>query len=702
MKLILTLGFCLLEITAFGGAAQAFTQVNPSQAAELCSGTFSCNREEQAPDDRRALDVQQPRSDSAVQGNCSVLPRGRDYQARPLPLKCGGGTDFKLRERYPHPQENLDRNFEFLQIGNREAAQKALLAEQTWTQKIPFDVVENWIYKVKRGAYTDCRSRSGYLEGGEQETYQTTCYRRGRKEKVVRKVHKQLEYCSRATPKPEPREESQPSGGGSFGGGSIGGGSFGGGSTGGGSVGGGSQPQRRSDPPPPRREEPKRGRGESEKEIKDRSRRGYDSSIESEKLKDADRMPSQSLRRIAPRTAEPTRGSTPTYGCDQWSTRDDGSYDEEVWQDVDDLAYSCMKVRNRWCTWLEDESASQACPEKKSAVITVAYKTPSDWNPKNPKYDDQLPNKSDLLLGESEIVKTGVNASASGVSPTLVPTAQFANELKSRTKAWNEYRDEWIPSTATCQYKDVAFALNVHTLHRNVQSAPNPLVIPKENGSDKPFVGLDEKGRPANLSLVNPTRWLVLDRSNLSRTFGESAKESDAGKKVSLAKDTALIYSGITRKFLENTRFWMRLWMIEGDSKVKISRFREFDINKASPDGENLNISLEGKFGMPAFYRMAVSFEKIFGFFGGDVALDPAAKYAIEIKLAQPSFDGIYLSGLDNDPTLDDEEKKMVSDKAYSESKYIPMPAMNTKRDFMDRFWNWRARKMIRPFKEKL
>lgn len=702
MKFLKNFSLSLLGFSMIGLAspvAQA-RQVSESQAPYLCTGNFQCGPEVSAPDNRPRPAVYQPKSDSAVQGNCSVLPSGQDYQARLRPLECGGGSDFKLRERYAHTQEDLDRNFELLQIGNREAAQKALLKEQTWTQKIPFSVVENWTYKLKRGEFTDCRSKPGYLEGGQPEEYTTTCFRTGRKEKVVRTVQKWKKVCTKAKPDPEPEvdspspihQQSRGNGGGSS--------NFGGGGWSAPSGGGGSQ--RRSDPPP-QRQEPKRGRGESEGEIKDRSRRGYNSSIESEKLHSSNRSPAQSLRRIKTRDEEPTYGPKPNNGCETWSSpRENGTYEEELWEDVDDISYSCVKVRNRWCTWLEETPASQACPQRKNAVITVVYKTPQDWNPSNPKYDDQLPNKFDLLHSEREFVKVDLNGGSETRNLSLAISAKFANELKTRTKAWNEYQAQPIPATATCEYKDVAFTLNVHTLGRNVQSAPNPLVIPQENGVEKPFNGVDDKGRPANLTLVNPTRWLVLDRSNLSRAFGESAKDSDKGKTVALATDPALGRAGIKRKFLENTRFWIRLWMVDGNSKVKVTRFREFDINKASPDGENLNISLEGKYGMPAFYKMAVPFEKIFGFLGGDISLDPQAKYKLEIRLAQPSFDGIYLSGLDNDPTLDDEEKKIVSDRAYSEPKYIDLPALTTKRNFMDKFWDWRFRNMRRPFKEKL
>jgi hypothetical protein len=200
------------------------------------------------------------------------------------------------------------------------------------------------------------------------------------------------------------------------------------------------------------------------------------------------------------------------------------------------------------------------------------------------------------------------------------------------------------------------------------------------------------------LLVLNPTRNQVLDRSNLSRVFGDDKNPNAKMKPQDIQTDPALKHAGISRKFWENTRFWMRLVWMYGNKKVRVTLGRPFEINQAGAIGDQMHISLAAKNGMERFYKLSVPFENHFAFLGGDVPLDPKKKYFIEIKLAQPGFDGIYLSGLNNDPSLNDQEKKLINKDAYSESKYIPLPEhIESKRSWLEQFWDWRARRMWRP-----
>lgn len=680
----------------------ALSVSDASEAAEKCAGIYSCDSETIAGDNRNPLHIEQPANPTPVKGLCGVIPSGLDYQARPTGLSCSGGTDTHVREPIKHSDDEIDKNFSLLSIGNRNGAQKALQKNFGWENKIKTDVLQTWTYMRKVGAYTNCSGRPG-AQGGEVESYQTTCFRNGRKEKVQQRVIVYEKYCAVATPKPpEPEPEthssspivvpSPSSGGGSYGsnrsnsssrpytapssGGSSSsrssGSSYGSSRSGGGSSG---SSRRQADKPI----------GQSKGEIRERARRGRSTSsdfkLEQMKL----RAPALSLRQINDDVST-VQGSTPTYGCDRWDTREIKNTVVETYVDAEDIMYQCTKTRNRWCTWYEPEQTSQMCPESKTTTINVKYVTSADWNPGNSKYDDQMPNKFDLLLGEAERIDVAINNKLS--RPTMTPSVEIANAMATRKQAWNKYSTRFVPATLDCKYEDQKIDLEIEAEERIVQNAPNPLEIPRdESNKDIALTGeLDSKGRPKNLNLKNKARGQVLDRSNLSRIYGTDQDKTPAQKRA-----------GIARKAWENTRFWMRLWWLDGETKVKVTLGRHFNINQASPEGDQLSISLAGENGMDRFYKMAVPFEKLFGFLGGDIALDPNRKYEIEIKTAQPGFDGIYISGLDDDSSLSDEEKKLVNKDAYSESLWIPFDASQSKRSLMDIFWDWRAKRMWRP-----
>ncbi len=701
--------FALIVLTVAG--LMACSTLNAGQfvgsgfdADQLCVAPFRCDGETIAPDNRPSLPVSQPINSGTVQGGCDQLPKGRDYLAHPTGLSCsGGGQEDYLRERLPHTQEKLDENYGYLGLGPtieaRTAAQKVLLVPNYgWTNQFKLDVRQNWVYKRKTGGYTDCRAQNLFGgEGGAIESYQTTCYRRNRKEEVVRTVIEKERYCvvASAPPPPPPptRTEPEPETGSH-----STTPSFGGGSTGGSTGHSGSSSSRPSEPRQEPRHEPKhdtnqgsskpKGNGESFKSNRDRAKRGFDGYYRIKIPNQIDRFPSYSNRRIYPARDHLTEGSTPQYGCDRWEVREVGRHDEHVYENVEDVSYSCTKIRNQWCTWYEDQADSSVCPEARTATVTVNYKTPGDWNPLNKLYDDQLPNKFDLLLGEAELIRVSLGSNGS----TLTPSVNIVNAIEGHKEPWNVYETKFSPSELLCQYKDMNTTLNVLPQKRVVQTAPNTLTV-----LSKSFEGLDYKGRPKNLLVSNPARNLVLDRSNLSRAFGQDKNPQAKVSKADFRTDPALKNAGISRKFWENTRFWMRLIWMDGNKKVKITLGRPFSINQAGAVGDTLNVSLVAENGMDKFYKLSVPYERFFGFLGGSVPLDPKKKYFIEIKMAQPGFDGIYLSGLNNDPSLSDEEKKLINNDAYSDSKLIPLPQVSSSRTWLERFEDWRARRMWRP-----
>ncbi len=685
-------------LLCLGESAFAFRVSSVYEANTLCSYPYSCNSEQIAADNRPMLRVDQPVNADIVKGSCSNIPRAQSYMARPTGLTCGTAETVRSRGMIDHPQEKLDSNLDILNTGDRARAQKALLVDFKLENALKFSVRESWVYKRKVGGY-GCGGSFG-VEGGGREEYQTTCYRTGRSRKAVQRVVKRTKYCAVATPAPAPSPSPSPSYGG-------------GGYSSGGSSGGGYSPSPSPSPRPAPSPSPQ-PKGDREKDQSDRLRRGFDSGSVFNYFAVDYRSPAQHTRveRLRDKVINDSE-SAPYHGCDRWDTRTDYDRDVEVDISEPDISYSCVKVRSKWCTWYEDQGASQICPEQKTANVTVQYVTPKNWYPGgDPKYDDQLPNKHDLLIGESELIKVSANTS---ISSTMTPAIRFANATtdsfgKVREKTWNEYKAEIVTPAIKCEYKDQDILIKVHTVGRNVQASPNPLLIPKDaNGNDAALSGTDSRGRPSLLTLINPGRNMVLDRSNISRIFGESSTSSNDGMSTSTITNEKKTShnAGITKKFWENTKFFMRLVWFDGKdcgqdpSKcrlVRVTQNRRFNLNQAGIVGDTLEVSLESKRGgMDNFYKITLPFDDLFAALAADYALDPKKDYYLEIKLAQPYFQGIYLDGRVEKSKRSDDDAKIDDNDAYSEPKYILLRAPEAKRSLWEAFWHWRSNRIWRP-----
>jgi len=663
----------------------SLAQYNEYQAGQLCTHPFNCDREVVAPDNRLRLPVPQPAANTRVQGKCSTIPLSQSYMARVANLTCSSGGNFlQVRDRIMHSNEKLDENYTLIRSGNREAAQNALLTQLTMNQKIPFSIQENWYYRVRRGDYTNCRNRgSMYESGGETESYETTCYRKNRTETVLQRVYQKRRYCKiQNDPPPEPvviPDEQSSSGSGS---------GYGSGS----SSSGNSSPSRPSPPPVSKERPPEapRGNGEDSDSQRDRIRRGFEEGSYKIHTPQARAVAQNNrMRRIEDKILSTIQDSEPMYGCKVWDTKVEVDQIREVKIPLPDISYSCTRMRSRWCTWFEDVAAQQSCPATKTADVNVTFAHDSAWKPGNEKYDDQLPNKFDLLLGESEFVKFSLNSSGTTQSASI----QIENALKDRKIPWNKYSIQAQPSQVTCAYQDQKLNVIVNTIGRNIQPAPNPLEIPKdENGNEVPFVKFDKKGRPALLSLLNPGRGLVLDRSEISRIFGSD---------VRIVNSNTQKTGAISQKFWENTMFWMRLYWHDGRRQVRISQPVQFNLNQAIPVGDEMQIALDGSSEVKKLYKLSIPFENLFGFFATDVMLDPNREYTLEVKVAQPGFEGIYETGLKDKKNIekaaDGNAVKIDDSSAYSESKHIKFRPTQANPNFIERWWHWREKRMWRP-----
>ena len=684
LKLASTFIFSILNLNF------AFAQYSEYQVGQLCTYPFSCDSETRDPDYRRALEVPQPTANAPAKGNCSEIPLSQSYMARPTSVTCSGGDSFvQIRDRIMHSNEKLDENYTQLRAGNRDAAQKALLTKLTMNQKIQFRVNENWYYRVRRGAYTDCRNRGSLFEsGGEPESYETTCYRRNRTETVLQRVYQKRRYCriENDPPPPPPPPVHTPDEQPSYNSGSSNR------SSGSGSGGYTPAPSKPSPPPVSRERAPEapRGKGEDSGSQRDRIRRGFDEgSYKIHTSQNRTVAQNYRLRRIEDDIRPTIQDSEPTYGCRVWDTRVEIDQMREVTVRLPDISYSCTRTRSRWCTWFEDVAAQQSCPELKTADIELNFSHDPAWKPGNEKYDDQLPNKFDLLLGESEFVRFKLNSNGSTQSAAV----QIENAVKGRKLPWNQYSIEAKPAQISCAYKDQKINVNVSTIGRNLQPAPNPLEIPKdENGQEVPFTKFDKKGRPALLSLLNPGRSLVLDRSEISRVFGEDVK---------IVNSKTPKTGAISKKFWENTMFWMRLYWQDGRRQVRISQPVQFNLNQAVPVGDEMQIALDGSSEVRKLYKLSIPFEDLFGFFATDVMLDPNREYSLEVKVAQPGFEGIYETGLKDQKNIEkaaDGTAIKIDDKsAYSESKVIKFRPTQASPNLIERWWHFREKRMLRP-----
>jgi hypothetical protein len=130
---------------------------------------------------------------------------------------------------------------------------------------------------------------------------------------------------------------------------------------------------------------------------------------------------------------------------------------------------------------------------------------------------------------------------------------------------------------------------------------------------------------------------------------------------------------------------------------VKVTQPVEFNLNQARPVGDNLTVSLDGGYGMKKLYKLSIPLESLFGFLATDVALDPKRDYTLEVKVAQPGFDGIYINGLEQKDGKEEDDLKVKDKAAYSESQKIILRATESKPGLIEKFWHWREKRMWRP-----
>jgi hypothetical protein len=168
------------------------------------------------------------------------------------------------------------------------------------------------------------------------------------------------------------------------------------------------------------------------------------------------------------------------------------------------------------CNYDVRKTGKQLCSNE-TADYSTTYVKDKNWNPDHPDYFDFLPNKFDLLPGETETVQV-VGRGGSTVSIG----AQVDN-------AWNDY--SIVPKTSTSFTCKQGMKPNVEfdivTNKRVVRDAPNAFVLPKDHSGEtiEPLVwelGFDEGKEvqlvPTEIRLADTSSAIVHLMSDNSKT----------------------------------------------------------------------------------------------------------------------------------------------------------------------------------------
>ncbi len=603
-----------------------------------CSGKYSCGDEVvTGVDTRQAPQVIQPNSE-AIMGLCKVeIPSSQSYKAVIHSLKCGEGAESK--DRFPAPvSKDIMDEWDLLSrsgIANaQEKMQKLRQTDLSWTGVVDFPMYESWSFEKKVGGFD---GRCG------MEPWETTC------ERTRTEVYTTEEtYCAEyeqiidaptpsVTPSVAPRSNYNPSSSG--------------GSSGGYKPTPTPSPYKSTVPPAPK------GRGESGGSL----RNSYQDRVNSYKKR--------SSYEVLPKRFIASAGKCIRYGTRTLKHT----------RPADSLKYRCMKSRPKFCEWFETQTVTRRCPDHK-ANYTVEYKKDPSWQPgyvdkSNParSYIDILPNKYDLLNGESEEVAVFSNT---GVSTQLQPKAKI-------TSKWNEYRSEAVPYAIQCEFgMTPTFKIEIATVGRNKQRAPNPLGLrADEKGNPiEPLAfetAVNGKGKPYQIRLQDKSRATLLAAAQNSRTFArpDDAAEADTNAIYKKAKNKDIPGMSASGGYWAETQFKMQLFRTDKWGRlVRVTLPNKFSSNQGDIVGDTINISLKGKDGLEKFYRPGGPLEFIFGGiykrFG--VELTPGYEYVIKVQTTQRGLP-FYESGCRDGGSVCEGEE--ASTDSYSEPLLIKWTA---------------------------
>lgn len=365
--------------------------------------------------------------------------------------------------------------------------------------------------------------------------------------------------------------------------------------------------------------------------------------------------------------------------------------------------YPCQKKVAATCTWDERRNTTRVC-KSLPVKYQVEYVHDPKWVPgyqdsKFPErnYLDILPNKFDLLPGESEKVVAYINK---GTNSTLAPELQIEQK-------WNEYRYKVGPgSQLKCSLtQPMVVHIDIDTVGRKKTKAPNFLSLPvDENGNKVDPLVFDStgqaKGKPIRIKLQDNLRATYLAAARASRIFPEPQKEVVPGstrheflifgKRDDQAKNSNQI------GFWAETQFRVQLFTRDRWNRwVRETLPMKFNSNKGDIFGDSIFISLEAKDGLERFYRPSGPLDGILGGlykkFG--VELTPRKNYYLKVQSAVKGLP-FYESGckIKGDDICEEQEPK---DATYSEPVIIEFQIDKDQRSWFKKLKDWQERFLI-------
>lgn len=625
----------LISVTA---TAQTF--IDSSLTRSCKESTIDCGSIVVTEPDRRPRPaIEQPEVKSRVMGVCGkFLPVGQDYQVQHTGTSCGGAPAVP-RARLPMPveQDRKDKAEQLLNssmddLKKRTKAQEVLKQEIAWTDTFNVPMSESWNYVQIQGDFN-----------GPAENYQTTCEMTRRESyQVPVKVYK--DECAQWETIQEPRENSTYSP----------------------SVpsyrdrgnGGSTYTPRREEPRNQPRQEPPRDKlnGTSSGEIRQRSRDNYER-LRQQRGNNGARVEEMILK---------SRGIAQNRRCVRYEKVYVRTDYRTEWRNLPKITGPCTARRGTWRTYPVVLRGSQACDVQK-VKVNVKFTHDPQWNPSHPKYLDLLPNKFDLLPGEKETITVGLGGSASS---SITAGARVDN-------GWNEYAVRVSPHSMACELGEKNFQIEIDTLGRIKRKAPNPFALPEDQ---KAIIGIDDKGRPKSLKLIDQARGLRLDQSMNSRRF-EGAPTTDA--EVNNGETIGQSEAGGTEAFWVSTQFRMTLFKIDGlGRRFPVTLPNKFSTDRTDVFDNEMLISLGGRGGMDRLYRPSGPLQFIFGglyqYLG--VELSPETDYELEVKAAQREFPFYESTCTNGEVACGNENSK---EELFSEAIVIKFKTEQTRRSWL-------------------
>ncbi|MCC6278881.1 MAG: hypothetical protein IT289_13290 [Oligoflexia bacterium] len=394
-------------------------------------------------------------------------------------------------------------------------------------------------------------------------------------------------------------------------------------------------------------------------------------------------------------------GAHPSCGYDRVCTTSTDSQGKET-ETCHDVMRSC---------W-HDEPRSEA---RHCSNETINYDSEflleAAWNPSNPSYLDIIPNKWDLLPGESEDVQIFSNQ---GDSTTITPFLDVGNK-------WNEYEGyatirETGSSQAQCRLNQTLnMSVKIHTKNRIVRQTPNAFQLPVDQfgrpvsplkwvdvpGKDGGFV---QNAEPIELRLTDSSTAMIASLARQSRKFTESYER--AKQEAGLGSNTSEEQNDEMRKQMnEGGGFWknthVRLVLYEPRKllrDVRVTHFTYFT-------GQDFDVSFDDQFRLPLqanepqrdlFRASAAAFGFNFDRIAENFAikLKPNRKYQILVAMYQKGVPFYSQTCEDRKGRFDRWGCKMQGEGAYF-SKDLPIefqtPANYDARSFLQKLFNWQG-----------